>query len=568
MLISVSQTLNDMSDIVEIPGMPWYEWRTVKERLSSWQSLTLLPSAGKYRLDITKDFPRIACCNLETKVVTLNPTRFEGSAKFQFLMCRMLIGHETGHANYTTIKNLDEFKDKRMLFNLINILEDERIERLQAEDNLILARLFDIGGDYLWETSPTVDSGKLYFNNPDDPQLVIRACLLRRWGPIKGRFTSKNKELWDQVLPLVKKSWMVSTTEEVKQIAEQILKILNIDENEDPESMMNSLGSVIKEISTSLEGETDSEGVTRMPKADPEDEEGEDETSNAEGAAAVAEDLSEELRDLLKDIKDDDEDKEHNYGFSPYEFGRSVSNAPYYDLYKLALPGAKTLKKHMQIWESTNKRSPESNYGRYSLRRELANPDFPFLRKKQVTKAPPSMCVQAVIDGSGSMGGITGSKIMAAKLGLMIATIACRELKIPIAAHVCPETVPVFDFDNVSDLGYSRIAGINARSGHERVSWTLEDRAGIIKARPENLKVIIVIHDGHPVYPGDEERIVEWQHKNPWAYVVGIGLELNPKEQTRMSKLFSRLILTDINRFSNDLGRLLAMLRKKLLLMG
>lgn len=142
------------------------------------------------------------------------------------LALRALIAHEAGHVRFSCAKPEGE-----QLGMLWNILEDERIERRMAHAHrharVSLVDAFDLLGDvYLTNGLASLRSRGVA---PQDANLLWWA-LVWRWAHDQPLFNHRPLDpRWAQVRPLVEAAWVAETSEDVVDLARQILQLIGPD---------------------------------------------------------------------------------------------------------------------------------------------------------------------------------------------------------------------------------------------------------------------------------------------------------------------------------------------------
>jgi nitric oxide reductase activation protein len=97
---------------------------------------------------------------------------------------------------------------------------------------------------------------------------------------------------------------------------------------------------------------------------------------------------------------------------------------------------------------------------------------------------------------------------------------------------------------------------------------TLRQRGPLLAARPERLRLLVVVHDGAPVYRGypdgtDWDLSLAWLRDAPRRGVVPIGIFLAGDERrdsgrvVKMQQMFERLIVCRPADLAAKLGNLL-----------
>ena len=110
--------------------LPWYEWQNIRNRLLVFGRA--LQGAAPYRVRIEADFAKCPTgyCNFTQRTIAVNPTVFPDlRPRAAFQLTKALLVHEAGHRRFTTPRKLPP-----VVHTVTNILEDERIERLMADE--------------------------------------------------------------------------------------------------------------------------------------------------------------------------------------------------------------------------------------------------------------------------------------------------------------------------------------------------------------------------------------------------------------------------------------------------
>ena len=194
----------------------------------------------------------------------------------------------------------------------------------------------------------------------------------------------------------------------------------------------------------------------------------------------------------------------------------------------------------------------------------IRRPWTPFRTLTAPGREVPEMVVQILGDRSGSMGHREYSKMAAAQLGVMVLHLACTELDIPHAISLFDDEVLVKDFEDQDEMSKSFIAGWEGETGEEHIDRLLCQREPILLARPEPLKVVMVVHDGYPVVEGEAERIRDWISRHePRVWTLGVYLTTDAHsvgaqdEITHMQELFQHLVVANPDDLPDRLGDLL-----------
>lgn len=150
---------------------------------------------------------------------------------------RTLIAHEAAHVLWT-----GALPEETCLARLVNILEDERIERLQGTRHARLSKDFDTIGDVMLarHVEGEVVGEKVPSEGPDSlAATVLKACLLHRWSHDVDWFDDcpLPSDDWDVVCPLVEEAWVAASYADVVSAAAEILAHFGIDEEELPDEI-------------------------------------------------------------------------------------------------------------------------------------------------------------------------------------------------------------------------------------------------------------------------------------------------------------------------------------------
>lgn len=180
----------------------------------------------RFKFDLKHPSAYVAFKN---KVVGINPlfprVKRQEKAKLRYLpknwrtfWVHAYLAHEAAHILFT--KALPAMQ-VGALSQMVNILEDERIERLMVQKIPSLKSTFDAMGD-------------LFLQRGSDHS-AYACCLYWRWYHDRNEvMPCTQSHLWDQVRPLVEQAWSAADVDEVLELAKQILQILGIDSADQP----------------------------------------------------------------------------------------------------------------------------------------------------------------------------------------------------------------------------------------------------------------------------------------------------------------------------------------------
>ena len=379
--------------------------------------------------------------------------------------------------------------------------------------------------------------------DPHPPFKVLDACLAWRWAHTRGgehgllrRLKMDTDEaarnLWAKIKPLVEATWGAPDTGEVIRLGREILKILGLPEGLPPRvvraRLLNVSGIPTARDRPALPAPTGPEivgpGLDALP-------------SYASTHRSTA--------------------------------GRSWSRpAPYIAIEDAARPLARRIIETLQEPRPNIRPRADATSGRYSFRHEQRDWERPFLKRAELGRAPRSLALYLLVDWSGSMDSVADE----VRLALMALHLACEALKIPHAitlfgaqSHAAPDDriETILQFNERGDWPKALIAGYQPEAGNEFLFAALDRAVAELQARSERDKIIIVIHDGQPIWIGREGR--DWDlslqrlkaAEQRGLKPIGLYLGRSPSDLTQMRQLFARLIDTTPDRLPEKLGSLL-----------
>ncbi len=509
---------------------PWWIWRSVQKRLIKWTLLLL--GGRKYTVDLTTEIETGAHYP-DLKKIEVNPEMFSRQpADVQFRCTQGLLFHEVGHARYTSAW---PDQAENILRDLVNALEDERIEKCMRTAFPGGAPALELLGDLVY-TELTPGTSTPAFK-------VIDACLAWRWAHTRGgerKMLRQLKldgdavagELWMKIKPLVEAAWHAPDTSEVIRLGREILKILGLPEGTPPLKSrlpgINPTGIPTERADSALPAPTGPE-------------------IEGPGLDALPIDIS-----LHRSTT-----------------GRSWSRpAAYSALEDAAYPLARRIIETLQEPRPNVRPRPDALSGRYTFRLEERDWERPFQRRADVGRAPRSLALYVLVDWSSSMD-YSAAEV---RLALMALHLACAGLSLPHAITLFGadrDALPddrietILHFGERGDWPKALIAGYQPAAGNEYLFAALDRATAELQLRPERDKIMIVIHDGAPVWSGREGR--DWDlsiHRLHTAERQGIrpiGLYLgrSTSDHAQMQKLFARLIECQPDRLPEKLGSLL-----------
>ena len=258
-----------------------------------------------------------ACFNVHSRVLTL-PMWEKASG----VVYDMLVGHEVGHALYTP--DINWIKDRRINPQIVNVVEDARIEKLMKRRYAGISKSFYRGYHELSEQD--------FFAIGDDDlnsyNLADKINLYYKIGSFEVvPFTEEEVEL-------VKKVGDCETFEEVLDVAEMIQKFCEQEQKQEIQPQGQSGES--EEQTEEVENEDQPAPPQQQESEDAQDGE---ETGSEETDDQVEVKTMEALEDALKDLVDN----------------RGIENVyveiPHMDLSRVIVPNAEVHGKCSEVWD-------------------------------------------------------------------------------------------------------------------------------------------------------------------------------------------------------------------------
>lgn len=523
-------------------------------------------------------------------LILINPSAFQDvePVLLQFELTQGVIGHEVGHSLFTDGWVSSQYTK---LAWLVNALEDERIERGVAYVYPLFATRFEQLAKFLLTNAPSTFS-------------ALDAALIYRWA---CRFQTDEQfvmsldspDEWAAIKPLVLQAWEAPSTEEVIRIAKEILAILKIPTEDSPRRCAeNMIGADLPEgkkkgrripsrhreaqenSSEQKEDNSTEEGSESSAEGEEEDQQEETDSGpepraskSVSTSSASSEDAEEDSEEF---VAEDQPINPSALGDMEAEAIQMVEKmpsdtyshpAPFMDLeneVKLAVA---------QLSRKLVRPTPEvltvrhEWRGRYNARAAVQTPDKPFMKRELIGDSSRSLALYVLVDRSGSMSVCEGH----VRTALMMLYLAATRNGIPTGiAYFGAQTSKncVLEITPPSlreeDGVKASIAGYSGATGNEFLCWGLklaEKRLFELSA-PD--KVVLVIHDGQPVYSGPEGR--DWdlsmvqlsKMRANRLHTIGLYLGCDGKDVIKMTGLFNRnLIVCSPDQLPDELGTIL-----------
>lgn len=398
------------------------EWRKYAEDLFKYYS-----HRRNYTLTLDPDAKLIAAVDPASKLVIVNPNlptprpgrlevRHEPAPNERTAtILKALLAHEAAHVRYSCQK------PDGLLGQIWNSLEDERIERLIAQDHPDLESAFTHIGDTMLTNRKT-----------QDPPSALEGCLLWRWLHDRepGEWACREPAAWERVKPLVEAAWVAGSSEEVVSLSRRILDLLGVPQDAPALNDDELLG----EPSATGGGEADEGGEeVEAPEA----------PGGTPGGAGV--------------------DREPAAPFDPgtVEQRRAELILAEVEGQARALASA--------LLPPPEKRLPMSSRsrGRFDYGRHYQRSERPF--QYRCRSAPRQVEVRLLHDLSGSMGSAStpGSNQYVSIRAAMMLHRACELTGVPFTHHgfMHGDPIPVTDPSMGVEAGRQAIAGVRSAGG-------------------------------------------------------------------------------------------------------
>jgi len=447
-------------------AIPWYEWKNIRKRLIVFGKA--LQGISPYRVLIEADIKKCPTgyCNFTSREIAVNPNIFSLPARDQYQLTKAILVHEAGHRRFTTSKKLSPLTDK-----VANILEDERIERQMCEEFVGVRWLVKKLSQIFYSQSEPINKVS---NSPGE---VVAYFLQLRWAKrigkkVKGGLSKKNRELWQKVKPLVYEAWEAETSEVVEENAEEIVRILKLEESEIPawvKEIMDKLGTTQGKRTKEDKAERTNGTIYKPEKT----EVGESEPKPFDG-----------------DIPPNDKKEGKGY--------EAIEPKPYIKLEEKVKPLVKELIDELSWEEVPCKLEPAERGGRLSVREYLRDKSSPFLTEDDKDKAPPTLALKVIIDHSASLNYGFGGKTRMKSISEAVMTLhlVCFELGIPHEVLVTPQDIKIADLGS-GERGKALISGLApALCGYEDMGLAIKTYAVPMTEYSQDIKLVLCLTDG------------------------------------------------------------------------
>jgi len=510
----------------------WYEWENIRNRLVVFGRA--IQGSSPYRVVIEPDSSRCPSgyCNFTKKEIAVNPRVFAGTPAEEYQLTKALLVHEAGHRRFTRPEKMP-----KLIHEVANILEDERVERLMCEEFAGVRWLVRKLSERFYVESEPVD------RSSSSPGEVVAYFLQLRWAnrigrAVKGGLSPENEILWMKIRPLVYEAWCASSSEIVHRNAKKIVDALGIHDYDLPASVRTLLDKI---------------GAIEGARAEG------DRAETAGGGRTGAYPVGEE--DLRGPEPFDGEvlpnDRREGSG------REAIEPKPYIQLEERVRPLVRELIEELSWEKSPSAPEPVERGGRLSIREYIRHPSRPFLVREDESKAPPTIALKVIVDNSTSLNWKSGGKSRMESIAeaVMVLHLVCVELGIEHEIRATPQDIRIADLDS-GERGKALIAGlVPALCGHEDMGRAIEKHALPMLACPEEIKLVLCLTDG-ACNDAEMGKIV-CQRLRGKVEVIGVLLDPDDTCRRYVSDMFGedRVICCRSEELPQKLGNILRAVR-------
>ena len=507
------------------PRTCWHWPKSVQTRLVKW-CLALLQGR---RYTVRLEAEGTGYHDPLNHLIQANPQLFsKEEPETQFRATQGILAHECGHAWFT---GCWPDQSEGRLQEMTNFLEDSRIEN--AIGTLypgVIPAIRLLGDLSLAGIQP-------HSSLPPNQQ-AYTCCLVWRWAHDRIgeaamferlEISSAAQPLWAEVRLLVESAWRADTTGQVIQIARDILARLGIDPHMPPmEIILIPTNNIPRQRSDEAQPFPTGPSAGSQPGL-------------GKGTEALPE---------------------------PPFADRYSEPESYLELETQARPLASRLVGALQLPTQDTRPEAHETSGRYSFRQEVRTPDTPHLLEQGVQDDARDLALYLLVDRSGSM----RSWQDAVRLALMGLYLAATELEIPTGLAFFGandehrperflEATPISP--RASEAAEALIAGFEGKTYYEFLYGSLLHAGDALRNRPERRRVLLCLHDGDPVFSGEEGD--DWSLslaqvqtlERQGIAVIGVYLGDEKDMIAKLKRLFCRLVVTSGQALPETLGNLL-----------
>jgi hypothetical protein len=441
-------------------AMPWYEWRTVREAMTTFGRA--IQGVSPYRVLIEPDKGKCPTgyCDFRRREIAVNPAYFALPAEDAYRAAQALLLHEAGHRRFTTPARMSS-----VVAFISNLLEDQRVESLMAEQFAGLRPLVTYLAELMVERVPEARP------ESESPGEVLSYLLAWRFAarlgkPGRGALSARNQLLWEQVRPIAEEAWVAKESSIVDQCAARIARLLGL--REIPRYLREAQGAVGEIV-----GERNAEDIVERE-------------SPGKGKPASGKDEEISRDPGLPPLPDD-----HPAGKGRY----AIDPAPYLELLQATEVLAQELIEELRVEEQPEVPVPQERGRRLSIRQLLRTPETPFLEREEERKELPSLSFRLLVDYSTSMN--WSQRMRYAQQGAMVMHRVAVELGIDHQIAATPNNMLLADLQS-GERGLALIAGLEGKTSWEDIGLAIQIHGQGLLPRAERIKLILCVHDGQP----------------------------------------------------------------------
>ena len=532
--------------------MEWYEIPQVRETLEGFTQYMLRGQPGKLVLN---DAHGIQSYLTRDKEIYVDPEKYERkSPEEQWSLVRADIVHEVAHARFTKEFPPADAGRTEVFAGLWKLVEDNRIEYKMVQ-------MEHMGKVLLPKRSKELLDTISHPVRPSDqnPMQTLIYYMLTYAYSIRCNQTGRYSNLaaaeaakWTKLKPLIDKSFFL-TAEEVMDVALEIERILFDLETEEDKASGESQGPARQAL---YDGKSlDRCGEGQHGEGDGESQEGDEEGAAGNGRGEGREGdgdpewsshlktddpdtIYPELKDQIKNAQRqldrhgidntlkrfDGRDNERvwgGHGSGPIQDGLLLRPR---DPSKMLA----RVNQIMPVFRDAFKVVPPLEVadlsragGRLSLRDYLVDPTKPFVSMIEPKKAMMDMAIRVVCDVSGSMKGVKAELVA---LFAMALHNAAQEFGVHYQVTTAPLNIKLADNETALITGQENIMSIlKAPAPHEDMGMILEQHCIELLQRPEELKLVVALHDGQSNDHDYLERVVK-HYRRKGVTILGVGL--------------------------------------------
>ncbi len=570
-------------------GLHWWQWARGRARLVEWvrtligerpYTIEYRTGEGSYcdfgalRIVVEPNMPERFVPAARRVPTTWGTSRVLRPSSLEVLTARALAYHEAGHVLFTAVGSTSG----DVHHWLTNALEDERMERLVVAFYPPAGRDIAALGHRLWQAGPGV--------GVDRTTLLLNACLFHRWDHARPTGAASllalpdaDGALWaTEIRPRVEEAWMAAGTARVAALAREILHLVGVPEHAPAERLPGLMTGT---------GDRPVRGRRRPGDAPL----GTDRVPSPDGAAsAIGPGEDPDLGGPGAHLDDGRPDVDPSDGL--------LWMQPYHNLERAVAGDVRRLAPALAVKTERARAVPDEQRGRFAARAYARSRGAtPLVRRAAAADTVRSLAVVTLVDGTTSMGGMPGgtapdggpsdparfddphARMPHVRPALMLLQRGCAGAGIPHAIGLACQGFSAehrraylhfpgavawlqrFDTSPQAEGPRALIAGLYPGSGQDAVSTALGTAQAALRARSEETRLILYIHDGEPT---DEKpaavaaTVVRMRREG----IVVLGLYLGPQQRvTRMEAIFGPewVIATD------DLARLPGLLARVLM---